>query len=282
MSESRRSQFRETNAASPSDPFQQGDLIRLTSNDGSRVSHPFGLIINADCDLAHCKIDGVVSYLPIFPFDLYFREFWIPAYVQDRRVELRNLILEMCRWSEADGTPLEDWIRAEDASVIAARIAQTRGVKLGQIQPKLVELARIILSDLHDTALLKKIAEDQNTNLQSVLSKFAKRALRDLGDGSFFINEIVGVQSVGFVARLRRIYALAIENVFSSEHQFSLSVRRQGICAIRIAKLSNVYRFKIAQLFAYQFSRIGLPDELTELNELAVQAALIENGVHND
>jgi len=56
---------------------------------------------------------------------------------------------------------------------------------------------------------------------------------------------------------------------------------RTNIFAIRIAKLTNLYRFKVAQLFAYQFSRIGLPDEITALNEVAVQAAVLNLGDDN-
>ena len=40
--------------------------------------------------------------------------------------------------------------------------------------------------------------------------------------------------------------------------------------AVRIARFTPLYRFKILQLFAHQYSRVGLPDEINDLGDLAI------------
>jgi hypothetical protein len=268
----------ETLSALPSDPFLQGDIVRLVNGAGDPLDPPFGIVINADCDLAHCKIDGVVSYLPLFPFNTYFKKFWIPSYIEERRTELLQTLGQLCGWDDKDAEQLAIWVREESVDDISTRIANALGIRVSQIKPKIAEFARIAQSEEFDAELLRAVAADQKIDPQQALAKFARKALRTLGDGSFFINEVAGLPTVGFVARLRRVYSLPIEVVFSSEAQFRSSANGAASYAVRFAKLSNLYRFKIAQLFAYQYSRIGLPDEITELNEVAVQAAVIELG----
>lgn len=100
----------ETEAVSPNVPFHQGDIIRLEIDE--RVADPaFGLIINADCDLMHCKIDGVVSYLPVYSFSYYFERFWIPSYVSSRRLEILTSISQVCGLREDKHNSLVTWIR---------------------------------------------------------------------------------------------------------------------------------------------------------------------------
>ena len=46
--------------------------------------------------------------------------------------------------------------------------------------------------------------------------------------------------------------------------------------AIRIAKFSKIYQFKLAQLFALQFSKIGLPDEISKLSSLVTDELVVK------
>ena len=65
----------ETEQVGPSDSFLQGDVVKILNARGTIADPPYGIIINADCDLAHCKIDGTVAYVPVFPFESYFEGF---------------------------------------------------------------------------------------------------------------------------------------------------------------------------------------------------------------
>ena len=270
----------ETELAHPTDPFLQGDIIRLVDRDERDADPAYGIIINADCDLAHCKIDGVVSYLPLFSFDYYFQTFWIPAYIAERKYELLQSVAQICELEKEQSDDLANWIHEDAPSAVVAKLAAAYSVREGALRPKILELHTIEQCPNHDLQLLVRLIELQGRTKDELLPKYATRALKSLGDGHFFINEIVDVPSIGFVARMRRIYSISADLVYPSISQFRLRTSNapETIFAVRIAKLSNLYRFKIAQLFAYQFSRIGLPDEITALNEIAVQAAVIQIG----
>jgi hypothetical protein len=88
--------MQESEQVNPSDPFLQGDIIEVVDQKGEQIAPYYGIIINADCDLAHCKIDGVISYVPIFPFSVYFENFWIPTFVESRLRELIDSIGQVC------------------------------------------------------------------------------------------------------------------------------------------------------------------------------------------
>ena len=46
----------------------------------------------------------------------------------------------------------------------------------------------------------------RDKNPENYTRKQIDRAYRDMGDGHFFINEIIGNDGIGFVIRMRRIY----------------------------------------------------------------------------
>ena len=91
-----------------------------------------------------------------------------------------------------------------------------------------------------------------------------------MGDGHLVINELLSEAEMGFVVRMRRIYSLDEGLCFKSERQFLTKSTQPDFAAIRICKLSGVFQFKLAQLFAYQFSRVGLPDEFREMHSLVL------------
>ena len=274
--------MQETESVKPTDAFLQGDIMRIVDANEDPSMPPYGIVINADCDLAHCKIDGVVSYIPLFPFETYFATFWVPTFIETRQIELLDTLAQICGFTREHLDPLEAWLREEGTQQVACRLAQTYQVKLAVLIPKLQELEVITTAEHFDINLLRNIIKVQNLNANDALAKYAKRALKALGEGSFFLNEIVDVPQIGFVARMKRIYSLDVSSVFRSISDFRLSTSHSTQSGIRVAKLTNVYRFRIAQLFAYQFSRIGVPDELTSLNEVAVQAAVANLGVGDD
>jgi hypothetical protein len=173
------------------------------------------------------------------------------------------------------------WLKEEAADRVAAKLAAAYSIKSTAVVGKLQELSLILTADERGWNLLEDLLRLQGGNRSDTLSKHAKRALKNLGEGNFFINEIFGLLNVGFVARMRRIYSVDSDCVFSSRSEFASRQMHGTHFGIRIAKLTNLYRFKVAQLFALQFSRIGLPDEITSLNEVAVQAAISNLGAPN-
>ncbi|MGT2439080.1 hypothetical protein ACU4GH_28585 [Bradyrhizobium betae] len=215
----------------------------------------------------------------IFPFIL----FRISSSVSGFRITLslgvsRSLPLlgEICGLQEDKHNSLVTWIREDDAKSIAERLSKTYKIKSSTFLAKIEEVKLIERSEFFDCSLLESLVKAQGLEWTDTVQKLARRALKNMGEGHFFINEIAGLQEIGFVVRMTRIYGIDADDVFPSLPQLAIAGDQARVSAVRIAKLTNVYRFKIAQLFAYQFSRIGLPDEITELNEVAVQAAVFE------
>jgi hypothetical protein len=255
--------MQETELAGPAESFLQGDILEMVDEHGERADPPYGIVINADCDLAHCKIDGVISYIPVFPFETYFVKFWIPAFADLRRKELVDAIAQRCALKTDLNDPLCEWLKEETADAVAQKISSTYSVKLHDLKDKMKELSLIVNTNSFDWGLLETLISQQQGAKDEVLARYAKRALKNLGDGHFFLNEIHGLSNVGFVARMRRIYSVDAECIFPSRSEFISRSKNSPLHGVRIAKLTNLYRFKVAQLFALQYSRIGLPDEIT-------------------
>jgi len=273
--------MRETERAAPKDPILQGDIVEILDSLGLPADPPYGIVINADCDLAHCKTDGVISYVPAYPFTQYFLKFWLPSFIETRRRELLKSIVDVCAVCANQHSELELWIRDEDPADITKKLSQTYSVKLTQIASKINELSAITKSKDIDWNLLLKLVSIQGQQANDAIAKFSKIALKNLGEGQFFINEICNLETIGFVVRLRRIYSLPECNFYATKSNFLVESNSGYHNAIRVSRLTEIYKFKLAQIFAHQFSRIGLPDELTELNEIAVQASILALGVQN-
>ncbi|BAM90985.1 hypothetical protein S58_50060 [Bradyrhizobium oligotrophicum S58] len=273
-------QLIETEVTQSTAPFLQGDIIRLLP-ESERPDPALGVIINADCDLVNCKIDGFVSYFPVYSFSRYFEKFWIPTYIEARRLELLNQVTQICALQTDNYDALTNWLRDDAANIVIENLSKTYSVRPNTIAPKIAELSLIERSNTFDARLLERIFEEQHLEKKDAFAKLARRALKNLGDGNFFINEIAGLDQIGFVIRMRRIYGIDAEHVHPSPPSITSPGKHTSLHAVRIAKLSNLYRFKMAQLFSYQFSRIGLPDEITRLNEIAAEAAALEIGTNS-
>src|SRR5690606_4470775 len=95
-------------------------------------------------------------------------------------------------------------------------------------------------------------------------------AKKTMGDGHFFISELIDDTNVGFVVRMRRIYTLPEVDYFVSTSEQRSQSEGDRPTAVRVGRLTGLYRFKLLQLFAQQYSRIGLPDDVTALGSLAI------------
>lgn len=129
--------MQETELAGPTDAFLQGDIIKVVDPAENFSFPPYGIIINADCDIAHCKVDGVLSFVPLLPFEMYFRTFWVPSFIETRRVELLDSIGQLCGLGLHDCQQLEEWIREDGVGEVVSRLAKAYRVKSNAISSKL-------------------------------------------------------------------------------------------------------------------------------------------------
>jgi len=256
-------------------PFAQGDIILLPE----RACPPhLGVIINADCDLHHDKTDGVCSYLPIYTFSEYIEHFWLPNKLEEfRRQSLFN-ILQAIKQPKSSLSSLEAWLDSADHTALSDRLSEEFELT-GKLRIALTNQVEQHLDTYNSSRTPTKsflhFCRAQK-DPESFLEKQLRSAYQQLAEGHLFLNEIFGRSQLGFVIRLRRIYAIDRRNYFQSESDFLLSSLSPDQCAIRLAKLTSVFQYKLLQLFALQFSRIGLPDELTHMHQLVITDAAMQ------
>lgn len=262
----------ETEKPNPTDPMQQGDIIRLEYEIAQQDGPELGVIINADCDLAHGKLDGVIVYLPMYAFHTFLERFWAPSFIEGQRQSLVERISNLCSLNKNDASDLLSWLQREQVTEIAERLSQTCKLKkkdAAELSEKLDRLRSCIAKDAIPLRVFAELCR-RETNPHQFAHKKIVHAQSSMGEGHFFISELAGESDIGFVVRMRRIFTIDVNLCFPTKSAQLSSTKGDGLSAYRIARLTSVFRFRLAQLFAHQFSRIGLPDDITALGGLAV------------
>jgi len=264
--------MRETERTRAIEEFRQGDILRIEEGSTEDPPSELGIIINADCDLVHGKHDGVIAYLPVYPFEQYVARFWAPKYVAEISRRTSATIKSICKLRPKEIDDLVLWLRSGSWIEIYPKLSGNGGLKKRQEENlrDALEVLAVCSNPEHDSYDTFVWHCHRDSEPEKYIRRQIGRAYREMGDGHLFISEIVGNDGIGFVIRMRRIYTIDVEYCFSSEPRRLVSTGGNHVTAVRFARLAPPFRFKFAQLFAYQFSKIGLPDEAIELNELAV------------
>ena len=195
--------------------------------------------------------------------------------IDEFRNQLLQKILRSIEQPKSSLTALESWISSSDYTTIIQNLRE----ELSLSKKCCTNLALYVRQYVDAFKLSKTPTESLQCicNFQNDPRRYLNRQLKDayknLSHGHLFVNEIFGIRELGFVIRLRRIYSISQKNFFKSETELRISSISESRCAIRIAQLSPQFQYKLLQLFANQFSRIGLPDEFAELHELIIDEA---------
>ncbi len=250
--------------------FAQGDILLLDGFGQTSTAPSYGIVINADCDLANNKTDGVVAILPVYTFERYLEAFWIPNHLDAELAKCVQSALKICGIPEAEGEALALWLREADHLTASSALIATHQLPTNKHR------------ELHDTCRAISLllshqgfrAFQQFCQTQKDPRAYARKQLdaarKSMGEGHFFLSEIAGQPEIGFVVRMRRILSLDAEDCFRNVANLRASTSGSQKTGARIARLSPAFKYRVSQLFAYQFSRIGLPDEVTALSALAI------------
>jgi len=262
----------ETERAHPNDETGQGDILSIEFPVG--VAGPkLGIVINADCDLAHEKIDGVIAYLPIYTFKEYLKDFWAPGHLDEILKQSAKAVADIIDPGKNGASEICSWVAIASIDAVVNKIATLAHVKKNQIPSisdhikKIAICSNSAIDSLHRFAQICQLQTDPLAHSKKQIS-LAKKAM---GQDHFFITDIVNCSEVGFVVRMRRIYTIDQFCCFTSSSAQKLHDSVNAPTAFRIGRLTPHYRFRIIQLFAQQYSRVGLPDEVTALSELAIE-----------
>jgi hypothetical protein len=256
----------ETEQAPVFSKFRQGDILKLY-----RTSHAnFGVIINADCDLANDKNDGHIAYLPLFTFKDFITRYWFKDEIKNITKQIENSLSRFLK-TNSEVQELKIWLNHETADVVFHKLSQN--LSLTKKEPedlnKLIKKLSICLQEngLDTLREIYSLEKDPERHAETQLTKLKS----NLGEGHMMISSIVGLPDLGFVLRMKRVFSIDQNYCFKSESEHLLKAADDSaIAAVRIARLSSTYKYKAAQIFANSFSRIGLSDELSKLSDLAI------------
>ena len=261
----------ETEHAPAQDARRQGDIIQLEYPEGE-TGPSLGLVINADCDLANGKTDGTIAYLPIFNFREYLTLFWVPSHLRSTAITAENEIVKMTNAGSNGVGDLVVMFERLAQDEVQKRLCGLPGVKTGNhanIKAGVCKLSICYDESLTPYTRFQRLCR-QHKDPQKHAQSLIESAKKEMGDGHFFLSDLYGRSELGFVIRMRRIYSLPEDEVFTSVAAQCARSTGSRVTGVRFARLRPLYRFKAVQLFANQFSRVGLPDEITALSALVV------------
>lgn len=257
----------ETELAPNENKFRQGDIIKLYG-----VEHAdYGVIINADCDLANNKTDGHIAYIPLFSFQDFINRFWFGDEVKTIRKQCENNLLRYFD-SATEVQELAEWLAKENPDIVFDALSSSLALKKQSDADDLERLVKKLHVSIHDNGLcaLRKIyslEKNPEKHAETQLGKLRS----NLGEGHMMISSVVGLSDLGFVLRMKRIFSIDESSCYKLMSKYLIeSPDDKSIAAVRIARLTPTYKYKAAQVFANSFSRIGLSDEITRLNDLAI------------
>lgn len=196
--------------------------------------------------------------------------FWIPNHLAAELAKCVQSALRLCGIPETEGEALTLWLKEVDHVSASSALIATHSVPVSK-QRELHDVCRTIslLLSQQGFRCFQQYCQTQREP-KAYARKQLDAARKAMGDGHFFLSEIAGQPGIGFVVRMRRILSLDSEDCFNSIAALRARASESNKVGARIARLSPTFQYRISQLFAYQYSRIGLPDEVTALSSLAI------------
>jgi hypothetical protein len=208
--------------------------------------------------------------LPIYSFHDYLTHFWAQGHIEEVISSATQAVLRISEDNNQSG--LHEWLRSSGYEAVLASIVDYKALKPNKASQLDNELRRleIALNDCHPHIERFRLICGASPDPAAYARNQITNAKKAMGDGHFFISDLVDDKSVGFVVRMRRIYTLPEHDYFVSTSEQRSKSQGTRVTAVRVARLTELYRFKVLQLFAQQYSRIGLPDDVTALSALAI------------
>lgn len=247
------------------DPIRQGDIIRCPAGNQDET---WKFILTADCDIAQNKSGQHYTWLRIVTAQHWLEHYWAPE-------QLKKTAERQLRYALAQ---LNARIRRENAS-LAPLTSEALTLWLADATQDDVltaiwgsstpdpraKLALLVIQTIHSNtsnAGLEKLKEVHRI-LGRPIEEF-QASIREAFSGGgfpdfFFLPDLPGQDSQGFVVLLRDITSVPIEDVFQSPWHTKLAGRPGG--SYRIGRMTDRLRFAISQKLAFLFSRIGLHRE---------------------
>lgn len=276
--------------------IRQGDVLEFIGDQGFPAGwrDVLGLVVTANCDLAHGKHWGTVTYVPAIPVDVYVQQFTVPKIltreagqaekkvrgflatgspeVAERAIEMLDLEYPPEDVAVLLPADTKDTVRAEfDTALRVLRLHRTTLDTLGECTGD--RFWPVVNDFAEQLDGLRKPRTAKSGAPAALRNAVKDEAFKNLPGDSLYLSAPSPDHGRGYIAVLRLIRgiddaAVALRRVDESRDPTRYRARRT-------ARLSTLYSHRVVQQMAAVFTDIGLPDEY-RLAQESFQATYVE------
>ena len=271
--------------------MRQGHVFRwIEASDGA--SHDpwkqVGIIVTADCDLAQGKHGAFLSYVPLLRATDYLRLFVLPQILEKSlrpKVDELHAKLAMIQQALQPAHPqpispevLRSWLTELGTSAVLTELGMPQGAQRDRASElfSLVEHAWLALkTSTFDSLFAAAVAVrgGTETHAQKVRDQLREK-LRSLPGDAFYLTSLPEIDDFGFIAYLRLVREISASAIAIRY----TDTRRSDVKAIRFAKLTAPYLYRLTQQLGEVFSSIGLPTEYEAERDASSELLLSRHG----
>ena len=244
------------------EPLRQGDIIRFEKKG---EDEQFGIIVTGDCDIAHNKCKGIISYCNITTARWYILADFLKEHIYKELARIENIIKKNVE-KELDITfqssTFDNLISRENLDLLGLT-----GDTIHIINQYKLYLNKDLYS-LEDYKHCISIIEKKDIQKKmAAMNNKIQNHLNSLPGDKFLITELPNQDTnYGYIVYLRFINTLKIEEIMQCNSHSQV---------YRIGRLNAPFLYHLTRKLAAVFSDIGLP-ETYENNRLVVSQLVLE------
>jgi len=269
------------------DSIRQGDILCWPDWQRRPPWEQFGLVLTADCDIAWGKSSNFYSYVPLLTIDSYVDKIWGQKKAQSKLEKIiRKITSSLNARSANSGDGPRDFSQGAIVQFLRGDRFFAEKTCAAFFEKPEDKAALLKLYDVGNFYFSSDLKNHEKTNLKICAEFFARcddqdvstafkrlldQARSDVVAASsemFFISELPSIEIKGFMAMLRYVRTIPIDEIFTSLSE----AKSNGNRAVRLCKLNDNVKYAITQKFGLLFSRIGLPAEYEKHQEAAIDA----------
>ncbi|VXC78115.1 conserved hypothetical protein [Burkholderia sp. 8Y] len=246
--------------------IRQGDVICKKGSDGLD-GFEYGLIANADCDLAQRKNGNSFTWLRIIGLNQYYDECWAPEKAAKLLEKQAKGVLSAvnAQINRLDGSlrsldeeRLFSWIIGYGLESVLAALVSSEHPVTEDIKVKL-QAVDLLLEREGRKVGLQQVMEAAHLFKHSVdtMKSDMEKAFSNAGGfpDYFVLPELPLTAGIGFVVLLRAMSVVSADDVYKTELEARLADAPDAF--YRIGRLSDRVRYGIMQKLGFLFMRIG-------------------------
>lgn len=249
---------------SPDDSdFMQGDII--TNN--TKENKIYGMVLNADCDIAQGKWGRNFSWIEIIPALEYLNIIWSDDQCQkilksDQILQAIKSVNQYLNKKNSTFTPLTpeklcEWLREYKSSADFFTAIGKSPSKNEQVELEMLMLASgTNCENMTAGDRLRKIWSLQEKKDAYINESLKKALTKSDGFPDFFLlPDLQSQEGTGFVILLRIVNSIPRDNLYKNIIDARINGNENSF--YRFNRLADNIRFLVVQKMAFLFSRIG-------------------------